>query len=87
MGQPPATTLASMKAAPIPSPKLREWLNDRRNRRVISKRMKTAGYESVHNTDSGNGLWRINGVKQVIFAREELSAVQADAFSERSLEC
>jgi hypothetical protein len=75
MGQPPATTLA-LEAAPILSTKLRDWLNDSRNRRVIPKHMKTAGYESVHNTDSGNGLWRINGVKQVIFAREELSVSQ-----------
>jgi hypothetical protein len=56
--------------------KLRDWLNDSRNRRVIPKHMKTAGYESVHNPDSGNGLWKINGVKQVIYAREDLPAAR-----------
>ena len=76
MGQPPATTLALMEAAPIQSMKLRDWLNDSRNRRVISKHMKTAGYESVHNPDSDNGLWRINGVKQVVYAREEFTVAQ-----------
>jgi len=56
MGQPPATTLALIEAAPIQSMKLRDWLNDSRNRRVIPKHMKSAGYESVHNPDSDNGL-------------------------------
>jgi hypothetical protein len=76
MGQPPATTLALMEAAPISSMKLRDWLNDSRNRRVVPKHMKTAGYESVHNPDSGNGLWKINGVKQVVYAREEFTVSQ-----------
>jgi hypothetical protein len=76
MGQPPATTLALIEAAPIQSMRLRDWLNDSRNRRVIPKHMKTAGYENVHNPASSNGLWRINGVKQVVYAREELLVAQ-----------
>jgi hypothetical protein len=76
MGQPAATTLALIEAAPIQSMKLQDWLNDSRNRRVIPKHMKSAGYESVHNPDSDNGLWRINGVKQVVYAREGLTVVQ-----------
>ena len=38
--------------------------------------MKTAGYETVHNPGSNNGLWKIDGVKQVIYAREEFSVAQ-----------
>ena len=76
MGRPAATTLALIETAPIQSMKLQDWLNDSRNRRVIPKHMKTAGYETVHSPDSANGLWRINGIKQVIYAREELSVVQ-----------
>jgi hypothetical protein len=76
IGNPPAVTLSQILKAPMPSIKLQEWLNDSRNRRVIPKHMKTAGYESVHNSDRDDGLWRINGVRQVIYAREELSMVQ-----------
>jgi hypothetical protein len=43
MGQPPATTLALMEAAPVQSMKLRDWLNDNRNRRVIPEAYEDCG--------------------------------------------
>jgi hypothetical protein len=58
MGNLSAVTLSQILKAPMPSTKLQEWLNDSRNRRVIPKHMKTAGYESVHNPDNANGLDR-----------------------------
>jgi hypothetical protein len=73
MGDPPAVTLSQMLRQQGPPPDLEEWLKDRRNRRVIPKHMETAGYSYVHNPDSGNGLWRVAGPKQAVYARTELT--------------
>ena len=49
------------------------WLEDRRNRRAIPHRMEACGYVSVHNPDRKDGLWKINGVRQAVYAQRELS--------------
>ena len=45
-----------------------EWLLDRKMRRAIPHRMAEIGYIPVRNPDANDGLWVINGVRQVIYA-------------------
>jgi hypothetical protein len=50
------------------------WLQDRKNRRVIPYRLEGAGYVQVPNDAAQDGLWKISGKRQVIYARNDLSA-------------
>lgn len=51
----------------------REWLKDRRNRRAIPHRLESAGYVTVRNGIAKDGLWSVDGKRQVIYALKELS--------------
>ena len=50
------------------------WVLDRKNRRIIPYRLESAGYVQVRNDAAQDGLWKINGERQVIYARNDLSA-------------
>ena len=50
-----------------------DWIRDRKNRRIIPHRLNEAGYEPLRNSDSKDGLWKIEGQRQVIYARKDLS--------------
>ena len=50
-----------------------EWLHELRARRAIPHRMERCGYVAHYNPDVESGLWKINGQRQVLYAREELS--------------
>jgi hypothetical protein len=50
-----------------------EWIDDRKNRRAIPHRLERCGYVQVRNKGAQDGLWVINGIRQVIYARNELS--------------
>jgi Family of unknown function (DUF5906) len=45
-----------------------EWLLDRKSRRTIPHRMADIWYIPVRNPDEKDGRWRVNGVRQVIYA-------------------
>jgi hypothetical protein len=49
------------------------WLRDRKNRRAIPHRFEKCGYVQVPNEDVKDGLWVINGKRQVIYAKAGLS--------------
>jgi hypothetical protein len=44
-----------------------------KNRRAIPHRLEQCGYVAVRNPDAKDGLWRIAGARQVIYAKSELS--------------
>jgi hypothetical protein len=52
------------------------FLQDRKNRRVIPYRLENAGYVQVRNDAAQDGLWKIRGKRQVIYARNDLSAAE-----------
>ncbi|MCG2644292.1 MULTISPECIES: primase-helicase family protein [Bradyrhizobium] len=54
-----------------------EYLRERRNSRRIPHRFEACGYSQIRNPDAEDGLWRVNGRRQVIYGRRQLS------FSER----
>jgi Family of unknown function (DUF5906) len=53
------------------------WLQDRKNRRVIPYRLEGAGYVQVGNDAAKDGLWKINGKRQVIYAPQRLISRRA----------
>ena len=52
---------------------LDDWLRDRKNRKAINHRLEKCGYRAVTNEVAKDGLWRIGGRRQVVYAKAELS--------------
>lgn len=72
LGHPKAITLA--RIIDIAPADLADWLRDRKNRRKIPHRMESAGYAPVRNkSDKRDGQWKIQGKRQTVYAKEELS--------------
>jgi hypothetical protein len=71
LGNPLAVTLLQLTAKA--SGETVEWLMDRRNRRAIPHRMERCGYAPVRNPESDQGLWVIDGARQVIYAQIALT--------------
>jgi hypothetical protein len=81
LGNPDAVTLLQLigKAAGAAA----EWLMDRRNRRAIPHRMERCGYTAVRNPNAVDGLWKLQGARQVVYARVRLSQREQMAAAER----
>lgn len=71
LGNPDAVNIATIAAAATGS--FLAWITDRKNRRAIPHRMEQAGYVPVRNDVAKDGLWRISGSRQVVYAKSELS--------------
>ena len=50
-----------------------DWLTDRVTRRSLPYRLERCGYVSVGNPDAKDGMWKINGVRQAIYAKVSLN--------------
>jgi hypothetical protein len=70
LGNPPALTLEDLRSKA--SADFDDWVADRKNRRIIGHRLEACGYVPVHNPDAKDGLWKIGGPRQVIYAQAEL---------------
>jgi len=71
LGNPPATTLSRIFArAPE---RFQEWLRDRKNSRAIPHRLEKCGYVNIRNDVAKDGLWRLDGRRQAIYARIDFS--------------
>jgi hypothetical protein len=53
-----------------------EWLLDRRHRRSIPHRMERCGYIAYRNPHADDGLWKINGRRQVLYLKASLTPQQ-----------
>ena len=88
---PPALTLAAAQnAADDGEGSFGEWLRDRKNRRQIPHRFEQCGYAPVRNDAAPtDGLWKIKGKRQAIYAstllsrRDQLAAAGELAASKR----
>jgi hypothetical protein len=49
------------------------WIADRKNRRIIPHRLEKIGYEPVRNDLAQDGLWKIGGRRQAVYAHNSLS--------------
>ena len=78
LNNPKATTIREIANAAIdddtglPS-EFGAWLKDRKNRRVIPYRLEKCDYVPVRNDAAKDGLWKINGARQAVYARSDLS--------------
>jgi hypothetical protein len=72
LDNPAATTLAAITNC-VTDEDFLDWLKDRRNRRAIPHRMERCGYTPVRNDAAKDGLWKVRGARQVIYAKSELS--------------
>ena len=71
MNRPPTITLMQViNRAPVA---FAEWLRDRRNARRIPHRLEECGYVAVRNRDAKDGLWKVGGKRQLIYAKANLS--------------
>jgi hypothetical protein len=71
LGSPPVTTVT--RVADYASDSFRDWLLDRRNARQVPHRFEECGYVAVRNAAAQSGLWVINGRRQTVYGRAELS--------------
>jgi hypothetical protein len=71
LGNPHALTVERIIA--VAEGDIRAWLLDRKNRRTIGHRLEQAGYVPVRNDTAKDGLWKLHGRRQAIYARKELS--------------
>ena len=71
IGAPNALTLAQIVA--VTSDDFGKWLYDRKNARLIPHRLEACGYVRVRNQGAKDGHWKVNGKRQVIYAKAELS--------------
>jgi hypothetical protein len=72
LGNPPALTLRQLDNA-TRSAAFRDFLTDRRNARQIPHRLEAAGYVAVRNEHTKDGLWKIGGRRQMVYARKDLA--------------
>lgn len=48
------------------------WLQDRKNAKILSHRIDSAGYEAVRNPNATDGRWMVDGKKQTVYARKDI---------------
>jgi hypothetical protein len=71
LGSPDALTLSQIAGRAADG--FAEWLRDRKNTRRIPHRLEACGYVAVRNDAANDGLWKINGRRQRIYAKAELA--------------
>jgi hypothetical protein len=49
-----------------------QWLRERKNRKAANHRLENCGYRAVNNPVATDGLWRIGGRRQVVYAKTSL---------------
>jgi hypothetical protein len=50
---------------------------ERKNRRALPHRLERCSYVPVRNPDAKDGLWKLKGERQVIYAKAALSPAEA----------
>jgi Family of unknown function (DUF5906) len=71
IGRPECVTLQRLSTSADPG--FSEWLKDRRNSRAVSYRMEECGYVRVRNDAASDGLWKVDGRRQAIYAKSDLT--------------
>lgn len=70
LDNPPALTLGRIQGRAEGD--FGDWIKDRKNRRAIPHRLERCGYVPVRNPDAADGLWKVGGKRQVIYAAASL---------------
>ena len=72
LGNPDAVTLEQLIEQAV-GRDVADWLLDRKNRRAIPHRMERCGYVPVRNPDADDGLWKVVGKRQTVYAKATLA--------------
>jgi len=72
LGNPDAVTVKQLEDA-VGFGGFSNWLRETKNRRVLPFRFEQCGYSRVTNPSSKQGLWVVQGARQIIYAKAELS--------------
>lgn len=72
LGNPDVVTLAQLIERSAGT-EAAEWLMERKNRRAMPHRMERCGYVPVRNPDADDGLWKLQGRRQAVYAKARLS--------------
>jgi len=71
MGNPDAVTLTEIARAATGD--FEAWIRDRKNRRAIPHRLERCDYVPTRNDAAKDGLWKIGGTRQAVYAKSTLS--------------
>jgi hypothetical protein len=82
LGNPNAVTLHDI-ATNSSSAGFSEWLADRKNSRRIPHRLEACGYTPIRNSGRKDGLWLVNGRRQVIYAKAAMTERERHAAAGR----
>ena len=74
LGDPKAVTLSRIQSQAHGS--FAEWLLDRKNRRILGHRFEACGYIAIRNDAAKDTLWKIEGARQVVYAKNSLSLAE-----------
>ena len=78
----PDVVTISQLAGPVPS-EFSAWLKERKNTKAVRHRLEAAGYVAVPNTAARDRLWRIEGRRQVVYAKHTLTPRDRQAAAAR----
>jgi hypothetical protein len=63
---------------------LQEWLTDRRHHRTLSHRIEKCRYVAINNPNAkSDGLWFVNGARQIIYGRIDLTEMEQQAAAQK----
>jgi hypothetical protein len=82
LGKPPAVTLLEIRTIVGAGGNLWDMLRDPKHARKVPHKMAEAGYVPVRHPTAYKGLWTLNGVRQVIYVKDTLSAAEQIAAAE-----
>jgi hypothetical protein len=75
LGEPDAVTLGDITESAASD--LRDWLKDRKNRRIIGHRLEGCGYVAQRNTDAKkDGRWYVEGQRCVVYVKQTLTVAE-----------
>jgi hypothetical protein len=72
LGNPPVVRLQQILLLRPNSP-FADWLADRKNSRLIPHRFEKCGYVRVRYEGATDGQWKVNGKRQAIYGRNDIS--------------
>jgi hypothetical protein len=85
LGRPSVVTIDTVWK--VADPEVAVWLRDRKNRRAIPYHLENCGYTPVRNEAAkSDGHWKINGKRQAVYGRSDLSLSEQIAAAKKLTE-
>jgi hypothetical protein len=75
LGNPDALTIAMIIQKAGYNISFQQWLEDRKNHRAIPHKLESCGYVAIDQPDAKDHLWRVEGMRKVVYAKHDLSRI------------